>query len=222
MLKDITDLRRFDIEREPLLVYFGLKNSLEIVSSWEDSKSSDDKVAGWTYKFVTKINPFLWEKWFDCVFLRKEIPLYRDLLFYRHKWEWFGHFLDPYSVEKSYKLSNLWGYVGVPPMDEVLKAFKHPVIKNALINRLIWAFNSKPKAAKTITKKSRFSGKEVSFTISSGSRFGIDAPVMELPSDDPCTIFWSIKNLREYDLSSTKTVLFRNIISDLLSFLDKI
>ena len=222
MLKTIEDLDRFNLAREPMLIYFGLKDSLRIIDLWSDGENVDLKVLKWTYKFITKINPFLWEKWFDCVFLRKEIPLYRDLLCYKHRWEWFGHFYDPYAVEKPFKLSNLWGFVGVPPKEEVLKAFKNPLIKNKMINRLIWAFNAKPDKPRTFTRMSRFSGKEFTITISSGSRFGIYSPIMELPLDDPCTIFWSIKNLREFDLSPTKTVLFKNLIFKLLNFLEKI
>ena len=218
----LEDLDRFDLNRESLILYFGLKDSLKIISSWESSKTTNKKVLAWVYKFVTKINPFLWEKWFDCIFKRKEIPLYRDLLFYKNKWAWFGHFHDPYGVEKPYKLSNLWGFVGVPPLDEVLIAFKSPLIKNTMIDRLIWAFTATPNKSKTVTKISKFTGKEVSITISSGSRFGIDFPVVELPADDPCTIFWSIKNLREFDLSVTKTVLFKKLVFELIILLENI
>ena len=219
---NLEDLDRFDLNRESLILYVGLSDSLKIISSWEDSNSGNENVLKWTYKFVTKINPFLWEKWFDCIFTRKEIPLYRDLLYYKHKWAWFGHFYDPYGVEKPYKLSNLWGFVGVPPTYEVLAAFKHPLIKNAMINRLIWAFSTTPNKPKTITRISKLTGKEVSIRISSGSRFGIDFPVVELPTDDPCTIFWSIKNLREFDLSVTKTVLLKKLVFKLIILLEMI
>ena len=219
-LENLLDLERFNLDNESMLTYFGLKEALEILAKSEsETEISDRKVHEWTINFVSKINPFLWHKWFECIFVLKKIPLYRSLLFVRNGWEWFGKDKDEYGSEKTYKLSNLWGFVGTPEKAKVLKALKHKEIKLIMEKRISEAFSAFPKPPVRTIKISKFTGKSYVHCSSATSGLGFYIPAVGIPSDDPSTIFWSIKNLREFGLSKEKTIYYKKLIINLLSFI---
>ena len=222
-LESIEDLNRYDIESEEMLIYFGIQDALKITNRWTPSEEEiDEKVVNWTKKFVLHTNPFLWAKWFHVLFNEKEIPLYRDLLYSRAKFEWFSRFSNIYNIEKPYKVSNLWGFVGMPAKNEVEKAFRNETVKKMVIEKLIWAFSAEPKKSTFIKKKSRFSDKIITVEIHPTSRFGFRIPAVNTSPLDPGKVFWGISNLREFHVKGEKLLFFKKLIYDLLNFLESI